>query len=288
VRDAEFETRDRIRRLVARTTVVYDVVVVKGLLLIVVGVLLCMSGADGTRVLRGTSSSGPVVIIGLVVAAMGVVRVVAAIPVRETGHRPWGEGNPFIDWMRRRIDPAKTAGTSAPVASFAVAEESPSPRGALVREAFERGDYPKCTALFDAWKRSADADELAGTLLPNLLTIIALQRLGAHADAERLGRECVTTRVSVAVAMPVAAPLLSGEADLVRLTLGIADIGPVLDAIDDDGFRSRAYFYAGARSATLGNVEDSRRLLDRCLALPADTEERALAAVELRRVERST
>ncbi len=157
--------------------------------------------------------------------------------------------------------------------------EAPSPARASVpppsAPAIDR--FQECIRAFVARDYVAAGNQAmallgAGTMMHGLLQIllISLQRSGQ-----------ATVLAQVAEQVPGITSEVPWERALLELTLGQADPNVVLAQAENDAQRGQVFFYAAARSITLGKPETVDDLVRRALELLPHSIERILAAEEL-------
>jgi hypothetical protein len=149
-------------------------------------------------------------------------------------------------------------------------------------QAFVDRDYKGCLLHFAEIQKAAPGSELEMLLLPMQIVLICHQRLGLADLAESLGASLLAMRqcVSQFVDMDVLSRRLLWEAELLKLTLGQAELAGVLVLAQMDGERCQAHYYAGARHLTKGDLAKARAAFDACLAIQDDCIERRLAEAE--------
>lgn len=137
-------------------------------------------------------------------------------------------------------------------------------------------DLMRCAELFIDRNYEACARQglLALGKMPNaqitLMTLISMQRLHQNEKAAELVEQL--------------SPELAGDswlATLVQLTLGELDLFQVLPKAGSPQQVYQAYFYAGARFNTKGQLEQARRAFANCASIPTDCIEKAFVDLEV-------
>jgi hypothetical protein len=147
-------------------------------------------------------------------------------------------------------------------------------------QAFANRDYSLCI------KTCPEVLQANGSLLVIIWQIffISCQRIGMVENAESFGNAYIAQREAVAPSFPELETWIAFDCDLVRLTLGRAQLPDILPRAVGDRQRCQAHYYAGARHLTLGDHDRARVEFDLSLATRADCAERRLAEAERRYV----
>lgn len=129
-------------------------------------------------------------------------------------------------------------------------------------QSFSRAEYASCYRMAIRLCKEYPCHEVLQ------LYLVACQRLGETTQLQLLADDCPE--------------LLHDEPwclVLVRLSLGLADLGEVVAGARDEGMRCQAYFYAANRQLSEGDGEAAEELFRQCLATETDHFERRVAAL---------
>jgi len=167
-----------------------------------------------------------------------------------------------------------------------------SPPGTQFMQAFCQGEYHRCLELYPQMLQTQP--ELLIMLGPAQVFLVSCQRLGLHEVAESFGAQMITNRVESNSALSAVRDevadfmqgLMRWEADLVRLTLGQAELTDVAGRASTDVQRFQARYYAAARMITLGRTIEAQEELGACLRErpTSDCLEVQLASYEYKRL----